>query len=96
MSEEDFLPPEDEEPPEHLQRKWDKEEYYEEKEGELQKCPHCGKMNPARQFSCVYCGERIMQKAGFLSGLLHFFLHSNWSLFFILVLLAGLFFLFIF
>lgn len=77
---EDFLPPEDEEVPQNLQKKWDQEENH---LPNPKPCPHCGELLASDAFSCLFCGERVLEKAGFLSRLIHFCFKSKWSVVFI-------------
>ncbi|HPW65430.1 MAG TPA: hypothetical protein PLY30_04640, partial [Candidatus Omnitrophota bacterium] len=57
----------DEEPPEALKEKWAKDEIL--GPGTVP-CPSCRKRVPADSMDCLYCGARVLRKAGFLSGLL--------------------------
>ena len=36
---------------------------------EFQICPHCGKKTPEENLRCIYCGERLPAKGGWISSL---------------------------
>jgi len=63
----------DEEPSESLQDKWSKREFHEKK---VIRCPECGKFGTEDGLFCIYCGESLKVRAGFLSHLRDFFLNS--------------------
>lgn len=56
---------EDEEPPESLRRKWEKEEAS-EKRGVV--CPSCKKETPAENLACIFCGTALPQGSGSVCG----------------------------
>ncbi|HOG24207.1 MAG: hypothetical protein BWY44_01082 [Candidatus Omnitrophica bacterium ADurb.Bin292] len=56
----------EEEPPRVLKEKWARDEIL---GPETVMCPSCKKRVSADNMYCLYCGARVLQKAGFLSGL---------------------------
>lgn len=66
----DYLPFDDEEPPEKLQKKWDHEDLESEiLEPKMVPCPHCEKLIDSKSFSCIYCLKRVFYKSGVLGWL---------------------------
>jgi hypothetical protein len=79
---------EDEEAPESLRSRWEKEEFHESLDGKhFLDCPHCRMKIDAKSFSCLYCGNRVFQDSGFL-GL---FLKHRWLIVFLILTLAVIF-----
>lgn len=65
--EEDFREIPDEEVPENLRKKWDREDYESEMlEKNFKPCPHCKKFIEPRSFSCLHCGQRVFWDSGIL------------------------------
>lgn len=61
---------EEEEVPENLRRKWDKEDSHDAlQEKTFAPCPYCRKMIERHSFSCIYCGERVFKNSGPLGRL---------------------------
>jgi hypothetical protein len=60
----------DEEPPQPLKEKWAKDGILGPK---TVICPSCRERVPVDAMTCLYCGERVLRRAGFLSGLVVFF-----------------------
>ncbi|OQA57063.1 MAG: hypothetical protein BWY42_00752 [Candidatus Omnitrophica bacterium ADurb.Bin277] len=58
---------EEEEVPPVLREKWAKDEIL---GPESVICPSCKNCVPSGSMNCLYCGERVLRSAGFLSGLL--------------------------
>jgi hypothetical protein len=56
----------EEEPPQPLKEKWARDEIL---GPETVICPSCKNRVSADSMHCLYCGERVLRKAGFLSGL---------------------------
>ena len=54
---------EEETPPPHLEKKWEREE---REETNLITCPACGKYNKNDALECIYCGNRLIIDSGFL------------------------------
>ncbi|MFA6599477.1 MAG: hypothetical protein WC352_06545 [Candidatus Omnitrophota bacterium] len=57
----------EEEVPEKLQARWDREEAG--GKGSVC-CPACGREVPGDTFSCLYCGERVFEDSGLLGKIL--------------------------
>lgn len=57
----------EETPPEKLQRKWVKRDYFEKK---TVVCPSCQNEVPADNLNCLFCGERVCEDSGLLGKLL--------------------------
>ncbi len=51
----------DEEPPQRLQKKWDREETAEPK---LIVCSSCKKEAPAKNLTCIFCGAALSHESG--------------------------------
>jgi len=49
----------EEEPPERLQKKWDREETAVPR---MAVCPSCKKEMPAGNLACIFCGTEIFEK----------------------------------
>ena len=49
----------DEEPPEHLQKKWEQEEA---PGSQPVICPSCKKDNPATSLTCIFCGSVLSRE----------------------------------
>ena len=64
----------DEEPPEHLQKKWEQEEA---KGPRRVICPSCKKETSAENLTCVFCGTEVFEGEGpfrcFLTWVKHLF-----------------------
>lgn len=89
MDDKNFNEIPDEEVPEKLRRKWDREDYESEVlEKNFKPCPHCSKLIEPRSFSCIYCGERVFWDSGLLGGMLKH-MTSQRGLFYFLILLAA-------
>jgi hypothetical protein len=58
---------EDEEPPDRLKRKWDREEA---KELKAVTCPNCHQPLPGDAFKCCYCGSQVFKDSGLLGKIL--------------------------
>jgi hypothetical protein len=51
----------DEEPPERLQKKWDKEET---ERPRMAVCPSCKKETSAQNLTCIFCGTEVFKSGG--------------------------------
>lgn len=79
----------EEEHPETLRKKWEKEDFEEEFSGKRYlPCPHCGKPIEKKSFSCLYCGERVFTDSGPLGILARWILKGKWWIFAFLLMLA--------
>lgn len=83
---------EEEQEPESLRKKWEEED---SRELLPQKCGTCGQDVPGDSFFCLFCGERVFEKSGFL-GRLAFWMKRGHMIWIVLILLAACFFLFAF
>lgn len=69
----DFSEVPDEEPPEHLRKKWEAEEIEDQSQDErIMACPHCGKWIQKKSFSCLYCSETVFYRSGLLGNIISF------------------------
>lgn len=66
----------EETPPPHLTEKWDREE--QEETGTVI-CPSCGKHNRKDALECIYCENKLIVDAGFLSWLSYLATKSFWG-----------------
>lgn len=65
----------DEEEPERLKRRWDREEG---EPSEEIPCPSCGAPIGKASFYCLFCGERVFEDSGFLGALVKNFKKGGW------------------
>lgn len=64
----DWQPPEEENPPENLKRKWIEREYFGK---ETLECPFCHKHVPADTIDCIFCGKRMYYESGLMGKILY-------------------------
>lgn len=71
MCPDDFKEIPDEEVPESLKKKWEREDFEREvEEKSFRPCEHCSKLIEPGSFSCIYCGERVFWDSGLLGGIM--------------------------
>ena len=84
----DFEETPDEEIPDKLKKKWEKEDFENEvREKTFKLCPHCAKLIEPEAFSCIYCGERVFWDSGLLGGIMKTIAHQR-NLLYVLILIV--------
>ncbi len=58
---------EEENPPDKLQKKWDREEII---PPAPMVCPSCGKQVPGDSLTCLFCDAQVLKDSGFLGKIL--------------------------
>lgn len=91
MCPDDFGEVPDEEIPDHLRKKWEREDLENEvREKTFKPCTHCSKLIEPNSFTCIYCGERVFWDSGLLGGIMKTIAQQRNLLYVLLIIVVAI------